>query len=242
MRVLAIDTSTTACSVAVVSGERIDAEVADYSGNTHARHLMARVEEVMTQSSRRLADLDGIAVVSGPGSFTGLRIGIASAQGLALAAGVPIVGISSLEAAAWPAPASAFTVCAMLDARRQEVYAVRFDRHDGALVRIGTERVSRPEDVIERMPPGCCFIGTGARAYRDRIEALAPHASFPDADSDHWIRAAGVAFLAQPRLARNSRLPESIVSPRYIRKSDAEVNAASARVQQAGEPAETTGR
>jgi tRNA threonylcarbamoyladenosine biosynthesis protein TsaB len=234
MRVLAIDTSTTVCSVAVVAGERIEAEAAEYSGNTHARHLMARVEEVMAESGRQLADLDGIAVAAGPGSFTGLRIGIATAQGLAMAAGVPIVGISSLEAAAWSAPAAANTVCAMLDARRKEVYVARFDRRDGVLVRAGNDRVARPEAVIADMPRGCCFIGTGVRAYRDRIAALAPEASFPNADADHWIRAAGVASLAQPLLAGNSQHLQSMVSPRYIRKSDAEMHAAPARIRPAG--------
>ena len=126
MIILAIDTASRSCSVAVVDGDGIMAEINDASGETHSRHLMAMVDQAVAMSVKRIGAIEGYAVTRGPGSFTGLRIGISAAKGLAEAAGRPLAGVSSLEALAWQVAQSDAIILPMLDARRKEVYAARY--------------------------------------------------------------------------------------------------------------------
>jgi len=126
MKILAVDTATMSCSVAVVEAGCLKAELIQATGETHARHLMTMIDNVLQLSNETMAGIEGFGVTIGPGTFTGLRIGLSTVQGLALAESKPIAGVSSLDALAAQVMAtpgeSRSLVCALLDARRKEVY------------------------------------------------------------------------------------------------------------------------
>lgn len=223
MRVLSFDTATTTCSVAVVTDNGVAAEMTDHGGNTHARQLLLLMETVLGSAGISIDGVDGFAVTVGPGSFTGLRIGISTAQGLATATGKPVVGISSLEALAWQATGDRLR-CAMLDARRKQVYAAIYRPSESGVALFEPARVLSPATLMPLLPIGCVFIGNGAALYRDIILRHDPTAVFCEDAAANTISAVTVGRLAMERLRRadGARLP--LPTPHYIRQSDAERN------------------
>lgn len=221
MNILAIDTASRTCSVAVCRDTIILAEIGDASGETHSRHLMTMVDQALRMSVGGIDKIEGLAVNRGPGSFTGLRIGISTAKGLAAAAGIPLVGVSSLAALAWQAAPTTRVVCAMLDARRQEVYWQRYRFDADQLVALTPEAVSAAEDAVHGLDRPCVLIGDGALTYRSRLrECLG--AGFNIAPVfQHAIRAGVIAFMARERLAQSGDDLATLV-PAYIRPSYAQ--------------------
>ena len=126
-----------------------------------------------------LSDLDGFGVVVGPGAFTGLRVGLATVKGLALAVDRPVVAVSTLECLAQQAPCSPMNICAMLDARKKEVYAALYVRQGDTLCLVEDEEVVDPGEFLDSCPAETLFIGNGASAYRTLIaRRLGPRAHF----------------------------------------------------------------
>ena len=121
MRVLAVDTATYSCSVAITDGDRLLSETTLVSGETHSRHLASLIEALTQTAGLSLEQMEGFAVSRGPGSFTGLRIGISTVKGLAVAGNRPMVGVSTLAALAWQVGPTDHLICPMIDARRDEV-------------------------------------------------------------------------------------------------------------------------
>ena len=224
MRILALDTAAKSCSVAVVEKETVLAEVLNGSGQTHSRHLMEMIQAVLALSGTELSMLDGMAVTRGPGSFTGLRIGISAVKGIAAVTGKPVVGVSNLEALAVQSALSPFLTCPMLDARKGEVYFSRFRFESGMLKREIDEQVADPIRAVDDVHHACLFVGDGALQYKEVIQdKLGALAHFASADQN-VVRAATVASLSMNRFERNDT--DDIVEfiPEYIRKSDAELN------------------
>ena len=142
MLVLGIETSTTQGGVAIIDADRVLCESVLNVEVTHSERLLPAIDRALGEARVSLEALGGIAVSIGPGSFTGLRIGLSTAKGLAYATGLSLVGVSTLEAMARALPAARWQICQVLDARKQEVYAALFRHESGALRRI-TEVVSR---------------------------------------------------------------------------------------------------
>ena len=130
---MAVDTATRACSVALADRDGTIAELNYFHGQTHSKHLAALVAALLDMASMQIDDVDAFAVDAGPGTFTGLRIGLATIKGLADATRKPVVGVSSLDALADQAGFSARRICCMLDARRGEVYTARYAAGDRAV-------------------------------------------------------------------------------------------------------------
>jgi tRNA threonylcarbamoyladenosine biosynthesis protein TsaB len=218
MIVLAVDTASRSCGVAVVEDGAVLAELNDVSGQTHSRHLMTMVERAVAMSVGRLDRIDAYAVTRGPGSFTGLRIGISAAKGLAEAADKPLVGISSLAALAWQVFPADMLIVPMLDARRKEVYTVRYRREGDRLVPCGEEAALPPEAAVADIEGTCLLVGDGATAYEARLRARLGDCMQLALPFQHIIRASSVAFLARARLAAvgDERVT---LTPRYLRKS-----------------------
>jgi tRNA threonylcarbamoyladenosine biosynthesis protein TsaB len=217
MVILAIDTASRSCSVAVLDGDAILAEINDVSGQTHSRHLMCMVEQTMAMSAMPFGAIGGFAVTRGPGSFTGLRIGISTAKGLAEAADRPLVGISSLEALAWQVAQTEATIIPMLDARRKEVYTARYLRQATVLKPLAAEGAMSPEAAVEGLEGPCLLVGDGALAYETRLrKTLGPHMALA-LPFQHIIRASTVAFLARERLPHMDE--RMTLTPRYLRPS-----------------------
>ncbi len=221
MRILGIDTASRTCSVAVCHDDTIRAEITDGSGETHSRHLMALVDRALAMAGEELRAMDALAVNRGPGSFTGVRIGISTAKGLAAGAALPLVGVSGLEALAWQAAPTRRLICPLLDARRREVYTARYRFAKGELVCLAPETVCAPEDAVRDMEGPCVLIGDGVSVYADRLSAVLGDAFRVAPPFQHYVRAGAIAFAARPRIASAANDLMQLV-PMYLRPSYAQ--------------------
>lgn len=232
MKILAVDTATQACSVAVANNGVLAAEVTLVSKTTHSRHLMALIDKALDLSGMTLSELDGYAVTAGPGSFTGLRIGLSVIKGLCSVTGGDVVGVSSLDALAYGISYPAFDVVAMIDARKGEVYAASYRSEGGVLCKASDEEALKPEALLEKVREKTIFIGSGSVTYRDLIVArLGENALFHVENGNH-IKASVVAALARKRLEAGDADDLAALAPCYIRRSDAEIDLE--KKQQAG--------
>lgn len=223
MRLLAVDTSTLSCGVAVTDGDGLLSESLFTSRQTHSRHLLGMVEETLLRSGLSLSDLDGFSVTQGPGSFTGLRIGMSMVKGLAEVAGKPVVGIPTLTALARGAVLADKPILAMLDARKGEVYAALYlPDGKGGVKELSPPEAVRPEVLLSRIEGETLCIGTGAVTYAALLgEMLGDHALF--ASDYDTIRPSVVASLAFESFQRGEEADAAALTPLYLRKSDAEI-------------------
>lgn len=224
MRILALDTTSLGCSVAIWDDHAIVAELNIEKKETHSKHVMDMVDSVFRVSNLTIMDMDAFAVAKGPGSFTGLRIGMSTIKGLCFATGKPLVGVSSLEALALGASEFGLPVCPIVDARKNEVYLACYTFNDGLPYILKAPCAVAPEMVCEGIDNLTLFLGTGVDVFGEIIRMkLGDRAVFPDA-SFHQIRARHVAELGYQRLFQD-RADETVsLTPTYIRKSDAEIN------------------
>jgi len=224
MRILAVDTATTSCSVAIVDETSLLSEFTIDREETHSRHLMDMIKAVMTMAGLNFSDLDGFAVTRGPGSFTGLRIGISTIKGLVVASKKPVVGISSLKTLAFQVSSSRDLICPILDARKGEVYFVRYRYINGHLIKQTKERVATPDKAVDDLKESCLFVGNGALLYKEMIlEKMGEFASFAPM-IQNTIRASTIAYLSMAKFENNDTDDIEKILPYYIRKSDAELN------------------
>lgn len=224
MRVLALESSTAAGSIALVDGEELRAEVWFSNSRTHSERILRWVDQVLRDGLVKGTDLEGIAVGLGPGSFTGLRIALSSAKGLAFALGIPLVGIPTLEALAHNLPYFQGAVCVMLDARRAKVYGGIF-RGGGDGYRMKTEGPYGLWEVsswVRSFSGPTVFVGDGAIAYREDIRAIMGDlALFAPPELMH-PRASVVARLGSERLASGKGDELESLAPLYMQSSEAE--------------------
>ena len=214
MLVLAVDTTTSRGSVALVEGDETLGELRLSTADDHSSHVLPAAAFLLEHLGRRVADVDGYVVAVGPGSFTGLRIGISTVQGLALAAGRPCLGISSLDALAAGIVGAAESLVAMVDAHRGEVYAALYDSA-GALR--GERMAITPMALLGQVPAEAAFVGDGALRYRPEILASRPGALFPPHDL-HLAQTLG--RLAGPLFAAGQGVSPEALRPLYLRAAD----------------------
>jgi tRNA threonylcarbamoyladenosine biosynthesis protein TsaB len=223
MYILGIETSTTTGSVAVVSENGV---IAQYSLNievTHSERLMSTVDRVLKDTGLTITDMDGYAVAIGPGSFTGLRIGLAAVKGLALVTGKPVAAVPTLEALAWNLPYSAYPVCPMLDARKNEVYAAMY-RFDGTtFVRVMAEAVISLSHLSELISEKTLFTGEASHLFREEIVNLFGDRALFAPVSAILPSAATVAEIGFAMIKSGKQADLDSVTPMYIRRSEAEV-------------------
>ncbi len=223
MFVLGIETSTKTGSVAVVSEKGV---VAQYSLNievTHSERLMSTIDRVLKDSGTAIGEIDAFAVAIGPGSFTGLRIGLATVKGLALATGKPIAAISTLETLARNLPFAAYPVCPLLDARKHEVYCGLYRFEDAAPVQVMPESVLPLKELAARIPGKTLFTGEASVLYRTELEQhLGDRALF--APLSAVLPSAATLAEAGLSLIKNGRQTDpDTLTPLYIRRPEAEV-------------------
>jgi len=223
MRILAIDTATPMCGVAVLEDGHVLVELRISQGQTHAKSLLHGIRCALEMAHLEMKMLDAFAVTQGPGSFTGLRIGISTVKGLALATGKPLVGISALAALADQAPEGAAWVCPMIDARRSQIYWSLYHRQGSGLVRIVAEQVGAPLDVARHVDGPCLCIGNGAGAYEALLREHLPFGMLGAGPGLNAISPAAVARLAWQRLQQGAREDVHRFAPVYLRKSDAQL-------------------
>lgn len=222
MKLLAIDTSTMSLSVALLSDEHLLAESVYTTGKTHSVSLMPMIVQLLDRCDCRPLDVDAVGVTRGPGTFTGLRIGISTVKGLCLSTGASVVGVSSLAALAFPLARSDRPVVVMIDARRQEVYWAQFQMGNNSLEMTTPISLAAPEKVAAVLPEDALLVGSGALLYRSLFETRCPFVRLAD-PSQHMIRGSSVGMLALKRLARHDLDSIDTLEPEYIRKSDAQI-------------------
>ncbi len=228
MNILSLSTAEQGASLAVFDGKALICESYWTSRLTHSRRLISMIENLVAdRAGLTLEDVDGFVAARGPGSFTGLRIGISVIKGLAYALSKPCIGISSLDGIAWRFSHCSQPVCVMMDARRSQVYSATFEFSKGELVKKSEEVVESAQTILEIMAPAgdVLFAGSGTKAYRDIIlDKMGGRALFSVPAMDYVSAAA----LAGPVLCDNTAFsdPDRSLTPTYIRKSDAEINLA----------------
>lgn len=214
MRVLAVDTSSPRGSVAVAGPDGVLAEARVVTADGHSRWLLSAVAALLQGLGIEARELDAFAVTTGPGSFTGLRVGLGSVQGLALASGRPCVGLSTLDVLAAAATGSSGTIVALVDAFRGEVFSGVYDAAGGLR---GERSVGLLAAVLERAPSGSAFVGDMALANRDAIAAAVPGACFPD--SPRFL-APALGAAALPLAASGATVSAGELRPLYLRPAD----------------------
>jgi tRNA threonylcarbamoyladenosine biosynthesis protein TsaB len=211
VRVLAVDTTTPRGSLAVVTAEAVEVEVRMESAEGHSRWLISAVDRALSDLGLEPGELGGFAVTVGPGSFTGLRVGISSVQGLALATGRPCLGRPSLDILARLALDRAPSIVALVDAVRGEVFGAAYDG-EGRLQ--GERRAGQVEDLVAGLEGPVAFVGDGVRRYRSRVENLVPEAVFPEVD---LFLAAELGRVAVDALAAGEGGAPADLRPLYLR-------------------------
>ncbi|WP_312337099.1 tRNA (adenosine(37)-N6)-threonylcarbamoyltransferase complex dimerization subunit type 1 TsaB [Anaerospora hongkongensis] len=222
---LAIETATLASGVALATADKLVAEIIVQTRKTHSERLMPHIEQLLELGQVAKEDITAIAVSIGPGSFTGLRIGLATAKALAYVWNVPVIGVSTLAALAYACPAPNSLICPLLDAQKGNVYQAVYRWEKGMLQEVIPPRVIAHQEAINELasqPLPVIMLGEGAVLFQEAIVAAAdpielapPHIILP--------RAGSVALLGHQLLRQGIRHDVMTLEPLYIRRSEAEV-------------------
>lgn len=232
--ILAVETATPVTSVALLRGEVLVAEKTAAAGVDASVTLLAMLDELFEGDPSRLDAVDAFAVSIGPGSFTGLRIGVATLKGLAFGRPHRAVAVSTLEALAEAAQTFDRPVVPVLDARRGEIYAAAFERRGPTWTTLVPEGVYLPEELAQRIPVRCTLAGEGAALCGDALrKALGDGVVVPASPCE--ARARFVGALAARALARGEGCDAADLVPHYLRRAEAEVKRTGVRFER--EPA-----
>lgn len=220
MLILAFESSARPASVALLRDGQLLSQYSQYSQLTHSRTLLPMAEDMLKNAELTLDDVDLFAVAHGPGSFTGIRIGVSTVKGLAWASDKPCVGVSTLEAMAWHGLAAGGLICPVMDARRSQVYNALFEIRDGKPARLTEDRpISLEELTAELASYGwpVFLVGDGAELTAKALAAAGlPYTVAPE--NLRWQSAWGVAMAAQDKTPGSA----DTLLPVYLRLSQAE--------------------
>lgn len=226
MKILAVDTATRIAGAAVLDDNSLLAESWLNTGRTHSQKFMPLLSGMLKNLDLTMQEIDCFAVTVGPGSFTGLRIGIATVQGFVLATGKPAVSIVTLDALAENLPGCAGLVCPILDARKDEVYTAFYRWQSGRMVRLGDYRAISPDELareIKKQSEPAVFLGDGVHRYQTSLsEVLGEQASFAQG-TGNFLHPSAVALLGREKYLRGEITDGSRIKPMYLRASEAEV-------------------
>jgi tRNA threonylcarbamoyladenosine biosynthesis protein TsaB len=223
MLVLGVETSTMQGGAALVGDDGLRSEYTLNVEVTYSERLLPAIDRILCDAGVGLEALSGIAVSVGPGSFTGLRIGLSTVKGLAYATSLPVVGVSTLEALACSAAFAREPVCPVLDARKQEVYAALFRCAQGAPLRLMEDTALAPEALCAKIRRPTIFLGDGVAVYGDLFRRVLGERMLVPPPPNRGVRPAWVAELGRRRLLRGERDPVDTLVPRYLRPSEAEL-------------------
>ena len=223
--------------VALLDEERLISEYTLNVRTTHTARLMPAVDQILRDSSVDKCEIDGIAISMGPGSFTGLRIGLATAKGLALGLNVPLVGVPTLDALARNIPFAMYQICPVLDAKKKEVYCslFRYGRSQGSggqecrLLQQIPYQVIPPADLVKQIHEKTIFLGDAVDVYWEFISAELGDLALFAPNAQRLPRAATVAEMGLLKLKSGEHLDIASAEPIYIRPSDAEISLAHKR-------------
>lgn len=220
MITLAFDTSSDTLAVALLRDETVTAELLLATGRHHGETLIPAIELLLTSTEMTLDDVELLALTIGPGSFTGLRIGVSTAKGFIMARNIPVVCVSTFEALAWNVPASRHDLCTMVDARQGKVYAAVYGYDErGARELSVPGKIDTPDGILADMKEPTLFIGSGARAYADLIvKTLGKKARILPPSYDH-PRAGSIGLIGLKKFREGDTVDPLKMVPDYLRVS-----------------------
>ena len=224
MLILAFETSAKAASVALLEGDKLLSESYQNTGMTHSQTLMVMAEDMLKQCGKTAKDVDAVAVAEGPGSFTGVRIGVAAAKGFAWGREIPCYGVSTLEAMAQSLGIYDGYICPVMDARRSQVYNALFEADRGEITRIREDRAISLDDLAEdvkKLEKPVFLVGDGSILCYNTLLERVPSLVLPPEHRMHQ-RAVGVGIIAARQMIAGISGDAAALSPNYLRLSQAE--------------------
>jgi tRNA threonylcarbamoyladenosine biosynthesis protein TsaB len=224
MIMLALETATMTGGVAITRDDLLIGEVRISVKIAHSERLMNSVAWLLKTAHLSVKDVDAFAVSIGPGSFTGLRIGLSTAKGLAYASDRPLIPVPTLDALARAFPFCSAPICPMLDARKNEIYTGLYRWEGGSCNKIVSETAVHPADFLREIRELTLFTGDGAILYRDMIQDILGDKAVFAPPSRILPSAAPVAEIAIEKLRLGAVADPVTITPLYIRKSEAEIH------------------
>ena len=224
MLILAFETTAKAGSVALLDENKLLGESYQNTGLTHSQTLMVMAEDLLKQCGKTVDDITAVAVAEGPGSFTGIRIGVAAAKGFAWGKNIPCYGISTLEAMAESLGIFEGYVCPVMDARRAQVYNALFYVNRGGIERVKEDRaiaLSELSGELQTLEGAIYLVGDGSDLTYKTLSGELPNLVLPPEHRKHQ-RATGVAILAAKKAAAGETGDGAALQPNYLRLSQAE--------------------
>lgn len=223
MKILGIDTATMISGIGVVEEGRISADFRYDVKLTHSEVLLSYIDRILNDLNLKLEELNGFSISLGPGSFTGLRIGLATIKGLSFASGKPVVGVPTLDALAFLARGCKYPVVPILDAKKNQIYTAVYDTRDNRIKRKTSYLVVDLIELIKKIPKEVAFTGPGIEMFRSELKkAMGKRAHFLRGEKI-LPSGAAVAHLGWEKLEQNQKEDLSSLIPIYVRKSEAEL-------------------
>ncbi|MBI4378663.1 MAG: tRNA (adenosine(37)-N6)-threonylcarbamoyltransferase complex dimerization subunit type 1 TsaB [Nitrospinae bacterium] len=232
MIVLGIDTSTYHGSIAIVENERLLSEFSIPFINSYSKRLISIIDDLLKKCEVNFKDIDGYAIAIGPGSFTGLRIGVSTCKGFSLATGRPVIPVGTLDAMVECISVKGDTltdslnslqVCTLIDAKKGEVFASLYKKIDGKIKKITEDMAINPERLCQEINEPTIFFGDGVKSYGDLIKKRLKGLAYFYSDIPKNSLAASIAFMGAKKLERGDVPDTASLKPKYIRRSEAEI-------------------
>lgn len=225
MKILSIDTSSNVCSVAILEDEKIIKEITNEDGNTHSVKLMPQIEQIFKETNLNLQDIDLFVCDKGPGSFTGIRIGISTIKAFCDVYSTKSIGLCSLMALAYNSDFNGY-ICSLIDAKNDNVYFALFDNTNGKHEKISEyccKNINSITEILKVCNKDVFFVGNGSIVYKDVLEStLKENAFFASDDKSNKLNATNLGIAAFEVLKNNLYSEEFNLSPLYLRPSNAE--------------------
>ena len=224
MKILGIDTSSMAASVAVIEDNKLICEYTINTKKTHSQKLMPMIENMLNLSDLNVCEIDAIAVCEGPGSFTGLRIGMATAKAIAHVNDIPVIGVNSLEVLAANMNLCDKKICSILDAQRNQVYMNKYILKDDKITELEEISIKPIDELLEEISSSnedWVLVGEAVYKYKEKIEEIS-NITIPS-PANNITKASTLCFVARDKMLSNDQVYNCYnINPMYIRKSQAE--------------------
>jgi len=225
MKLLAVETATGCQSVALMDGLILLARCDLHTAGHHGKHLIPTIDKVLRTAGHELSDIQGLAVSIGPGSFTGLRVGLATMMGFRMVTGMPLAAVPTLEAMAWNVRSSPMRLCPILKARTGEVYWAFYEWKESGLMQIGEDQVGPLRKLAEALTEPTMVYGEGWQANREELRRMLSISgkTVQEADADMMAASAVSVGLAGNEKIRKNDIAGFGLSPRYVQRAEAEL-------------------
>jgi tRNA threonylcarbamoyladenosine biosynthesis protein TsaB len=224
MRILGVDSSIPLGSIALLENNHIISETTLEDRANHSDGLLRAVDRVLSQARSSLDDVSGFGITTGPGSFTGLRVGVSLIKGFVLAREIPFKGIDTLEAVSACVEPTSHPICALLDARKKEVYCAFFKYQGNELKRLTPDKAITAEELCGSITEPTVFIGNGLDTYGEFLHRVLGSQFIDGSKTKKHTVAASAAILAKPFLTQDPSMDLDELKIKYVRKSEAEIN------------------